>query len=142
MGEQVIHILIVADDRVAQEIYKTYVLLFSKELNRNVEVITISYQEHELENILLGNFLYDIAILEISDNQKGTKGIDLAKSLLKMKQELPIIYISDVQSFRVKASELLGIGFLLKPVDQKQLRIVFYRAVGQTVLQNKIEDEI
>lgn len=140
MGENVFHVLICANDLIAREIYGTYVTLFSRELSQNVEVSTYCYQDHELQDILLGNCLFDAAIFEIDDTAQEDE-VKLVKSLLNEKKELPIIYISSDASLRVQASKLLGIGFLEKPVDQEQFRILYYRATGQALLTNSIENE-
>lgn len=140
MEESIFYVLICANDPVAREIYKTYVTLFSRELSRYVEIYTYCYQDHELQDIVLGNCLFDAAILEIDDIAQEDE-VELARSLLEEKKELPIIYISSNASFRVRASELLGIGFLEKPVDQEQFRILYYRATGQALLSNAIGEK-
>lgn len=79
MGENVFHVLICANDPVEREIYKTYVTLFSRELSQSVEVNTYYYHDHELQDIVLGNCLFDMAILEIEDTVQED-GVAIAKN--------------------------------------------------------------
>ncbi len=138
MGEDVFHVLICSNDPVAREIYKTYIMLFSKELNWNIDVQIYSYQDYELRDIISSCCLFELAILEIQEATQK-KEMEIAKNLLKEKKELPIIYITDSDSFRMQVSALLGIGVLSKTVDQQEFRVLYYRAVGQALLLKQLE---
>ncbi|MBR3771943.1 MAG: response regulator, partial [Clostridium sp.] len=120
-----VHILLCEDNLVNLQINKRYIELFSKELQKSIEI-------HEYQTVDQAIYEYidqiDIAILDIDLN--GDSGMEFAKRLQEGKRTIPIIFITNYECYRADASLILAVGLLSKPVDPDKFRILFQRSLA------------
>lgn len=74
---------------------------------------------------------FDIIFLDIM--MRGIDGMRTAKLLRKrMKKEEILIFISASREYALEAFEVEAFWYLLKPVDEKKLRMVLQKIIGKT----------
>jgi len=62
----------------------------------------------------------DIVFMDVE--MPGTNGVELAKKLLKKKNNINIIFVTGYSEYMSDAMEMFASGYVLKPVDTKQIR--------------------
>lgn len=72
---------------------------------------------------------YDFILLDIL--MPKTSGIDTAAALRKTDTKTPIIFVSSSEEFGVQSYRVLAFDYLLKPIDQEQLRACMKRLVAR-----------
>ena len=73
---------------------------------------------------------YDLILLDIL--MPGMNGMDTAASLRKNDSKTPIIFMSTSAEFGVQSYRVLAFDYLLKPIDQEQLKGCMKRLFSQT----------
>jgi len=125
--------LLVADD---EEIF----LLTTADLLRQ-EGFTVDCARNGTEaRALLASRPYDVLVSDI--RMPGNAGLELLKDIPEPSRGLPVILVTGFPSMAT-ALEALGssvLGYLLKPLDFKELLPLVQRGVGQRRLQTIAQD--
>ena len=69
---------------------------------------------------------FDIVFLDIQMN--GINGINTAKLLRERQEDVVLVFITGIKEYVFEALELYAFQYLLKPIDEKKLAEVLYRA--------------
>lgn len=85
----------------------------------------------ELPNYLIDHKDVDVVFLDIKLGEKVIDGMNLARSLRKAGNTIPIIFVT-VESHQAANGYLVeAIGFLLKPIDENRLSLFLDRIIKQ-----------
>ncbi len=74
---------------------------------------------------------FDLVICEINFGPGQPSGLDILKKIREVNSQIPVILIADAQSMGQAAEAInLGVtGFLVKPLNQDEVRETIYRAI-------------
>lgn len=105
---------------------------FMKEIDEEYEEFTL-----ELVNFMAGKDIIeyikkeplDIAILDV--DMIGMDGMEVAKKLKEVNQEIVIFFITGHSEFAVEAFDVDAIGYVMKPVDKDKLERTLLKAVAK-----------
>lgn len=73
----------------------------------------------------------DVDILFLDIYMPGTDGIDIARKVQSVKDDVRIIFISSSSEYYAQAYEVFAFNYLLKPFDRKRLYEILNRAVTE-----------
>lgn len=80
--------------------------------------IGVNSVEEALE--ILNNKIIDVAFLDIE--MPGINGMNLAWNMKKLSPDTNVIFVTGHSEYAIEAHEVYASGFLLKPVDEKDVR--------------------
>lgn len=123
-----LHILICDDNELDLALNRTYVEVFSKQLEKDVSIHMYLGKEKELKKAIAGNII-DIAILDV--DMPENNGISIAKALQKVNADIPIVFISSHEEYKGKAIDILATGFIAKPIVSEKFFQIYKRALMQ-----------
>lgn len=110
-------ILIVDDEKMALEVSRETVL----EIQPSAEIICTSRCSDAIIATMVNNV--DIALLDIE--MPGMSGLQLAKRLKELNQDINIIFVTAYSKYAVNAFAQYASGYLLKPLQKKDLEAAF-----------------
>lgn len=84
----------------------------------DAEVLSFTCPERALESA--EQYPVNVAFLDIK--MRGMSGLELAIKLKKIKPDIHIIFVTGFQEYAVNAFQLHATGYLLKPVDAKDVQ--------------------
>lgn len=112
---------------------------YMKEIDEEYEEFTL-----ELVNFIAGKDIIeyikkeplDIAILDV--DMIGMDGMEVAKNLKEVNEDIVIFFITGHSEFAVEAFDVDAIGYVMKPVDKDKLERTLLKAVAKVrELKNK-----
>ena len=96
-----------------------------------MKILHIIRQFNSGKELLCAEEDFDIIFLDIM--MRGIDGMRTAKLLRKrMKKEEILVFISASREYALEAFEVEAFWYLLKPVDEKKLRMVLQKIIGKT----------
>lgn len=96
-----------------------------------MKILHIIRQFNSGKELLCAEEDFDIIFLDIM--MRGIDGMRTAKLLReRMKKEEILIFISASREYALEAFEVEAFWYLLKPVDEKKLRMVLQKIIGKT----------
>jgi len=123
---------IVEDDPICRQQLKDYVLRFEKEQAKN---IVISEFSDGVELLQKYNKNLDIILLDIG--LPNCNGLEAAKRVRKVDQDVVIIFITNMSQYAVKGYEVDALDFILKPVNYDSFSVRFTRAINRVKKKKK-----
>ncbi|MBD5146261.1 MAG: response regulator transcription factor [Ruminococcus sp.] len=78
------------------------------------------------KELLTSGNKFDIVFLDIKMN--GINGINTAKLLRERQEDVVLVFVTGIKEYVFEALELYAFQYLLKPIDEKKLIEVLYRA--------------
>lgn len=128
------HIMICENAREIVDDIERILTDFGKRIGIQIRFYSHYEMERDLGQLTNISPVIDLMIMDIDFCGQG---IHIARTILKAKPWLPIIFIGDEEVQLERTDKLLAIGFLKKPFNQARLGILFYRALGQIDLVNQ-----
>lgn len=102
-----------------------------REILDEMKILHIIRQFNSGKELLCAEEDFDIIFLDIM--MRGIDGMRTAKLLReRMKKEEILIFISASREYALEAFEVEAFWYLLKPVDEKKLRMVLQKIIGKT----------
>lgn len=120
-----LEIAICDDEKLQLELLKKYCTAWLSNNKIQAKITTYSSSEaflFEYEDCKK----FDILLLDIQ--MKELNGIDLAKKLRKIGDNVSIIFITGVKDFVFEGYNVQAVDYILKPVDEKKFEIALHRA--------------
>lgn len=103
--------------------------LHIKNLLRGQEVFLYTSSESLLKDIENNSAAYDLYLLDIY-MQEPLNGIELARKLRSQNEEAALCFISTSDAFYREAYDLYAVQYLLKPVQEKDLKKLLDKVSG------------
>lgn len=122
-----LRIAICDDDGLQIELLKKYCNLWLLENQIIAQIYTFSSAESFLF-AYEDDKNYDILLLDIQ--MKELSGIDLAKKLRNIGDNIAIIFITGIKDFVFDGYHVQAVDYILKPVDEKNLKLALDRALS------------
>jgi len=98
---------------------------YKKEKNEEIDIIRYKNAKNFLENYRSD---YDIVFFDIE--LPGLSGMEAAKSLRKLDDNVIIIFVTNMAQFAVKGYEVDALDYIVKPVKYQKLLFVLQKAVN------------
>lgn len=130
----IFHIAICENDNTIQGRLSSYATALSTELGLTVNIHRYTRMPLNPQTFINRCNYMNLIIIDTKFDEKGTS---LCLELLNQNDELPVILVSDEQVELAPASLLIGI--IQIPVVHEKFRLLFHRAVGQTLCQRQIK---
>lgn len=121
-------VAIVDDEQSQQEALKTYLERFSAEGSSKVDVDVFSSGDALLLDYQM---VYDIILLDV--DMPGTNGINTARQIRKMDEDVTILFITNMAQYAINAFEVEAADYIIKPVEYYDFAMKFRRAVRRAV---------
>ena len=122
-------IAICDDEKLQLELLKKYCTIWLSNNGIQAKITTYSSSEaflFEYEDCKK----FDILLLDIQ--MKELNGIDLAKKLREIGDNVSIIFITGVKDYVFEGYNVQAIDYILKPVDEKKFEVALNRAYKNT----------
>ncbi|WP_235298901.1 LytR/AlgR family response regulator transcription factor [Portibacter marinus] len=111
--------VIIDDERKAAEVLSIKI----KELNFNIRIVKKINDPEEAVNFLSGNEI-DLVFLDIEMPVKS--GFDVLRASTNL--DFEIIFVTGYQNYAIQAIQFSAIGYVMKPVDDDDLRLAVNNA--------------
>lgn len=125
-------IAICDDDQLQLNLLTKYCENWAKALNNKVHIITYPSAEAFLFSYEEG-LNFDVLLLDIE--MKEISGMDLAKILRNLKDDISIIFITGMKDYVFEGYHVEALDYILKPVKEHQLEIALNKAVEKLDLK-------
>ena len=108
---------------------------------KRIEVQVLSYDcgEKLIDDIIKKQVIFDIIFLDIK--MRKLNGIEAAKTIRKINENVIIIFVSALQEYVFDAFDVDAMQFLVKPIDKDKLHSALTKAT-QKLNHNKIKSLI
>ena len=127
-----IKVLVVEDDNLDFERLKGFLDTYSKE-----NKIEFSLERFSSGKEFLNNLSKDFDIVFLDIDLKDSNGIDLAKALRKVDQEVGIIFVTNLAQFAINGYEVDALDFVVKPISYYDFSFKIKKAVDNALKQSK-----
>ena len=131
-------ICIVEDNPVHQRLLLEYIKEIDEENKYEYKIFS------DAESFLFSMEDMDFHTILLDIEMPGINGVQLAKKIRENNTELPIAFITGEKDYVFEGYEVEAIGYLLKPIDKKQLKDLINRISKKLNIQEKkisIKDE-
>ena len=129
MYEQQVYRIVLCDSKNKHaKVFSEKLTLLSATLGIQIHLYSYVNRNSELEYIMQTGELIDIAIIDVGFEENG---VQVARDLQKSKPLVPIIMFTDEEEECIGVEEMLIIGVLRKPIIGRELKTLFFRALGQ-----------
>ena len=97
--------------------------LMNYAFQKNVEIQVYEYESGEslLESEISNKRVHDLIIIDFEFEEKGQNGIDIIRTLRKLKKKTKVIFLSSYPQVVFQSFEVDVYRFLVKPLDEKVL---------------------
>lgn len=128
-------IAICDDDSLQLEILTKYCKNWAEAFNNSVDIITYPSAEAFLFAYEEG-LNFDVLLLDIE--MKEISGMDLAKELRNLKDDITIIFITGIKDHAFEGYHVEALDYILKPVNEVHLEKALNMAVKKSALKEPI----
>lgn len=119
-----VRVAVVDDEKIERETLNTYLSRFSSETGARINVDQFSSGDALLTEYRL---IYDIILFDI--DMPGTNGIDTARQVRKLDENVTILFITNIAQYAINAFEVEAVDYILKPIEYFDFALKFQRAV-------------
>lgn len=117
-------VAIIDDEQVQRDTLEAYLARFSGESNSGLEVDGFSSGDALLADYRL---IYDILLLDV--DMPGTNGINTARKVREMDEDVTILFITNMAQYAINAFEVEAADYIIKPVEYYDFAMKFRRAL-------------
>lgn len=121
-------VAIVDDEREMRDILTEYIQRFSRESEIEMEPTVFTSGIQFLENYKL---IFDIIIFDI--DMPGLNGIDTARKLREIDQNVVIIFVTNIAQYAIMGYEVDAVDYIMKPISYFDFSMKFHRTVSKAV---------
>lgn len=125
-------IAICDDDSLQLEILTKYCKNWAESFNNKADIITYPSAEAFLFAYEEG-LNFDVLLLDIE--MKGVSGMDLAKELRNLKDDITIIFITGIKDYVFEGYHVQALDYILKPVKEQPLECALNKALEKSTLK-------
>lgn len=119
-------VAVVDDEQEIREQLAEYIRRFSEESGVELEVVPFSSGDSFLEKYTMS---YDIIIFDI--DMPGTNGMDTARRLRTIDQNVTIIFMTNIAQYAINGYEVDAVDYIIKPVGYYDFSMKFHRTVAK-----------
>ena len=130
-----ITIAVCEDESLDREIFASLIPMVARKLQIECMPAYFSSGE-ELLNAVKSGRSFDLFILDVF--MAGLNGIQAARELAEIAPGAAVSFVTSSRDFAVEAFELNAVHYLLKPVDEKSIEILFNRYLACLNLPNPV----
>lgn len=129
----IVDVLIIDDESKARNLLETI-------LQDNFPKINAIYQASNLTDgvVIIEQKKPNIVFLDIEMPQYS--GLEILDFIDGKKVDFQLIFVTAYNQYALEAIKLSAIDYLLKPISKKELKIAFYKALGNIKLQKNIDN--
>ena len=115
-------VLVCDDDDKFLKIIREYLQQIGSEQNLQLEILGIQNPDELMEQVKKNPDI-QLIFLDIIFEGSENNGIKIAEEIQKVNNSIPIVFITNYDSFAVQSYQVNAIGYLLKPVTYEELDI-------------------
>lgn len=119
-------VAIVDDEQSVRYRLSEYIRRFSEESGIKMETIPFSSGQGILKDYSMS---YDIIIFDI--DMPGINGMDTARELRKIDQNVTIIFMTNIAQYAINGYEVDAVDYIIKPVSYYDFSMKFHRTVAK-----------
>ena len=117
-------VAIIDDEQAQRDTLEAYLTRFSDESGSGFDVDKFPSGDALLADYQL---IYDIILLDV--DMPGTNGINTARRVREMDEDVTILFITNVAQYAINAFEVEAADYIIKPVEYYDFAMKFRRAV-------------
>ncbi len=119
-------VAVVDDEQEVRAQLALYIRHFSEESGVDMEVVPFPSGDSFLQNYTMS---YDIIIFDI--DMPGTNGMDTARRLRTIDQNVTIIFMTNIAQYAINGYEIDAVDYIIKPIGYYDFSMKFHRTVAK-----------
>lgn len=119
-------VAIVDDEQEMRQQLAEYIRQFSEESGVELECVPFPSGDEFLKQYRL---IFDIIIFDI--DMPGTNGIDTARKLRELDQNVTVIFVTNIAQYAIQGYEVDAVDYILKPLNYIDFSMKFHRTVAK-----------
>lgn len=127
-------VAIVDDEQAQRDTLKAYLGRFSAESGFRFDVDTFPSGDALLADYHL---IYDIILFDV--DMPGTNGINTARQVREMDENVTILFITNMAQYAINAFEVEAVDYIIKPIEYYDFAMKFRRAVKRAIRRSNRE---
>lgn len=119
-------VAIIDDERVEREKLQGFLNQFAEEFSKKIEIFTYTSGDELLSQY---ESKYDILIFDV--DMPGTNGIDTARKIREMDQNVVILFVTNIAQYAINGYEVEAVDYVIKPIGYFDFSMKFQKAVSK-----------
>ena len=129
-------VLVCDDDDKFLKIIREYLQQIGSEQNLQLEILGIQNPDELMEQVKKNPDI-QLIFLDIIFEGSENNGIKIEEEIQKVNNSIPIVFITNYDSFAVQSYQVNAIGYLLKPVTYEEFQTQFQKCLSKIKEEEK-----